>query len=102
MREFLLMLAAMFLVSILAVPVVILGSIFRKEKKKYWETVAIGFDQVGGSLLYGTEDWTISSWTHYNCKFRKKHCWFESLIDLIFGKGHCKRSHENEKSKGLI
>ena len=26
--------------------------------------IAIGIDQVGGSILYGTEDWTVSSYTH--------------------------------------
>lgn len=101
MREFFLMLVAMVLVSVFALPVLVVGSLFKKDKKRYWETVAIGFDQVGGSLLYGTEDWTISSWTYIKCRVYKRLCWFEKFIDFIFGKGHCKRSYEKEKKEGL-
>ena len=102
MREFFLMLVAMVLVGLFALPVLIVGSLFRKDKKGYWKSVAIGFDQVGGSLLYGTEDWTISSWTYVECRVYKKLCWFEKFIDFIFGKGHCKRSYEKESREGLI
>jgi len=102
MRAFFLMLVAMCLVALLALPVLLISSIFRKDKKRYWQSVAIGFDQVGGSLLYGTEDWTISSWTHYNCAKLHRLCWFRAFIDSIFGKGHCARSYKKESKEGLL
>jgi len=102
MREFFLMVIAMLLVTLLALPVLLIGSIFRKDKKSYWRTVAIGFDQVGGSLLYGTEDWTISSWTYLQCSGLNRLCWFMKFIDFIFGKGHCKRSYLKERKEGLV
>ena len=100
MREFFLMLIAFVLVGVLALPVLAIGSIARRDKKRYWMSVAVGLDQVGGSLLYGTEDWTVSSWTYYECSNRGKYCFFMKFIDWIFGDGHCKRSYEKESKEG--
>jgi len=102
MRDFALMLIAMVLIFVFALPVLVISSVFRKNRKKYWRSVAIGFDQVGGSLLYGTEDWTISSWTYHKCIRYGKLCWFEKFINFIFGDGHCERSYKKEKMEGLI
>jgi len=102
MRAFFLMIVAMVFVSVFTLPVLIVGSLFRKDRKRYWRTVAIGFDQVGGSLLYGTEDWTISSWSYYECAYRGKRCWFVKFIDKIFGDEHCKKSYKKESKEGLV
>ena len=76
-------------------PFVVAINIFRYGLQ-YLKTVAIGFDQAGGSVLYNEEDWTISSYTYYLCKHFKKYCWFEKFIDFISGKGHCEKSFHNE------
>lgn len=102
--NFILMLIAMALVSVLSVPVLIANTIrklYRREKiKEYFHTVALGFDQAGGSILYGQEDWTVSSWT-YNLhrKVNRNATWFMRFIDLLFGAGHCEDSFYNEAQK---
>ena len=65
---------------------------------EYFITVAIGFDQAGGSVLYEEEDYTISSYTYMMCQ-KGKYCWFMQLIDFLFGKEHCKRSYISEQNK---
>ena len=99
MRAFILMLIAYVLVFTLAPFVIVWRSIKTKDKKSYWQSVAVGLDQSGGAILYGTEDWTVSSWTYYLCSKRKKYCWFMGLIDLLFGKEHCKNSYLKEKKE---
>jgi len=101
MKSFILMLIAIVIVSVAAVPVIALNTIrksLRREKlKEYFKTIAIGFDQAGGSILYGQEDWTVSSWT-YNLAMGGNLSAFEFMkfIDLLFGKDHCKNSFFKE------
>jgi len=99
MRAFFLMIVAYVLVFTLTPFVVFVNGFRKKNKTSYFERVAIGLDQAGGSVLYGTEDWTVSSWTYYLCSKRKKYCWFMGLIDLLFGKEHCKNSYLKEKKE---
>jgi len=104
MMNFLLMLIAMALVATLSLPALIVNTIrklYRREKiKEYFRTVAIGFDQAGGSILYGQEDWTVSSWTYYLCRRGNRDAyWFMRFIDLLFGAGHCEESFYNEAQK---
>jgi len=69
-----------------------------KELSNYLFTIAIGIDQLGGSILYTQPDWTVSSWTYIQSKNHKEHYYFifMKLIDFFFGKDHCKKSYEHE------
>ena len=68
----------------------------RPLTRLWWDT-AIGLDQLGGAILYGEPDWTISSRTYWLA--RRGNRWaqrFERLIDCLFGTDHCARSYDNE------
>jgi len=98
-------------VIVLAMPIIALNTgrhIFRKDDLyKYIRSVVIGLDQVGGSILYGTKDWTISSYTwilHINGV--KEATIFMNFIDWLIGlfsgkKNHCARAYRNEHSEHL-
>ena len=101
-KEFALMLVALVGVALLS-PIVFVANIARKALlghsiASYFHTIAVGLDQLGGSVIYAQEDWTISSYTYYLCRYRsnKAACAFQKLIDLVFGHGHCKRSYKKE------
>jgi len=105
MKAFILMLVAFVLILVLALPVFIFNSLrllYRKEKiEKYFFSLAISLDQLGGTLLYQQEDWTVSSYTYYLCtkKNNSYACWFMKFIDTIFGENHCFESYETEKTE---
>lgn len=95
------MLIAIVIVSIVSAPVIMLNTVrktFRRESiKDYFFTIAIGFDQAGGSILYNEKDWTVSSWTYKLCsEGNKSACSFMRFINAIFGDDHCKKSYEWE------
>jgi hypothetical protein len=83
-----------FLVQLVRIPL-------RKESlKKYFLTLAIGMDQLGGSLVYRLEDWCISSVAYYDATFLKKNIWFVKVINFMFNdKEHCKNSYVKEFKK---
>lgn len=105
MRSFILMLISIAIVSIVSAPVILLNAVrkvYRRESiKDYFFTIAIGFDQAGGSILYGQEDWTVSSWTYYlyrnNDDPDAKR--FMLFVDWFFGTDHCKNSFIKEAEK---
>ena len=104
-KELSLMLIALFGVTLLS-PIVFIVNIARKvllghSLASYFHTIAVGLDQLGGSIIYAQEDWTISSYTYYLCKYKANcfACAFESIIDLLFGKGHSERSYKKEKKE---
>lgn len=108
MKSFTLMLIAMLIVFIASVPAIILNTIRKLSRretiKEYFKTVALGFDQVGGSILYGQEDWTVSSWTFY--LWRKSEgmnysaCVFMNFINTLFmDDKHCENSFYGEAEK---
>ena len=82
-------------------PIVFIINSLRFFNHDYWLQVAIGIDQLGGSILYNEEDWTISSYTYFLCIVYRKYCWFMRFIDFWFGKGHCENSFKHEKQKLL-
>lgn len=101
-RPFMLMVLAIVVVSLLSIPAIVanlLRKIYRREHiGQYFHTIAIGFDQAGGSILYGQEDWTVSSYTYILAMRGNRHAyWFMRFIDLLFGNGHCKESYAWEK-----
>ena len=103
-KSFLLMLAAIVVVSVVSAPAIILNTLrktFRRESiKKYFFTIAIGFDQAGGSILYGKEDWTVSSWTYYLSQRGNRYATvFMRFIDRLFGRDHCSKSFKIESKK---
>lgn len=106
MINFILMLIAMIVIFLASIPAIALNTIrklYRREKiKEYFKTVAIGFDQAGGSILYDQEDWTVSSWTYYlwsNGKNRWAY-WFMIFINTLFmDRNHCEDSFSNEAQK---
>ncbi len=82
----------------------ILRKILRCENlKKYFLTCAIAEDQRAGSYLYGTEDFTISSYTYF-LAMKKNNIfafYFMQFIDFFAyllgdGKEHCKKAYEKE------
>lgn len=89
-------------VSFLAILIQIPRKILRKESlEKYFYSLAIGEDQRGGAYLYGTEDFTISSYTYYlHTKGNKYATYFMRFIDffalLLGDKDHCKKAFEKE------
>ena len=108
MRAFLLMFVALAL-TILLTPAIWLAQhiryplIGRPLTRLWWDT-AIGLDQLGGAILYGEPDWTISSRTYWlghlalgvSSRTRALARAFERVIDFFFGMGHCARSYDNE------
>ncbi len=101
MRNFALMLLACILLIPLA-PLALSGQIIRhiimrKPLGNLWWSTAIGLDQLGGSILYGEPDWTISSRTWWLADRGNR--WargFMRIINLFFGKNHCQNSYRNE------
>lgn len=90
------------LVSFFALLVQIPRKIIRKESlEKYFYSLTITEDQRGGAYLYGTEDFTISSYTYFlHTKGNKYATWFMYFIDffakLLGEKEHCKKAFEKE------
>ena len=101
MRALALILVALLTVAVAGMPVFLWQSLRRRRDpvalRTYWRTLAIGIDQVGGSLLYGTEDYTVSAWTHHLCADLGRRCWLERLIDRLFYPGHCAASWRREQ-----
>ena len=65
---------------------------FFKEESvgKYIHTVAISLDQLGAALIYGEEDWCVSSLAYYDYKYENKNKWFMHFINFLFNdKEHC-------------
>lgn len=104
MKSFLLMLIALIVITIVTLPVIVLNvirKVYRRESiHDYFFIIAIGFDQAGGSILYGQEDWTVSSWT-YVLAYRgnKEAQRFMKIINFIFGENHCEKSYLWESIK---
>lgn len=97
-RSFLLMLLALIVMALVTLPLIVINlmrKLYRGENiQAYFHTIAIGFDQAGGSILYGQEDWTVSSWTYILSRRGNKSAkWFMLFIDLFFGKEHCHNSY---------
>lgn len=98
------MLIALIVITIVTLPVIVLNVIrkaYRRESiHDYFFIIAIGFDQAGGSILYGQEDWTVSSWTYILFRRGNKSAkWFMIFINFIFGKNHCEKSYLWESIK---
>ena len=98
-----LFLFALVLIIVFA-PIVLFFQIFRKvfffkeeSVGKYIHTVAISLDQLGAALIYGEEDWCVSSIAYYDYKYENKNKWFMHFINFLFNdKEHCKASFETE------
>lgn len=103
-RSFLLMLLALIVMALVTFPLIVINlmrKLYRGENiQAYFHTIAIGFDQAGGSILYGQEDWTVSSWTyHLHRKGNGYATWFMEFINLLFrDKFHCENSFFKEAS----
>jgi len=105
MRAFALMLIAALIMLVLGLPL-LLGQavrylIMRKPLSDLWWATAIGLDQLGGSILYGEPDWTVSSRTYWLArkgkgKVNRYAFYFEQFINFFFGKNHCENSYKTE------
>jgi len=94
----------LFLVALISLPLI--GVVFilklpfysRKQLTAYIKIAAIGIDQLGGSVLYGEENFTISSYTYYLCNYKhnKAACVFMRFINFFFGKDHCEAAYNWE------
>ena len=108
MKEFLLFVIAFVLFTILS-PIIFVANVIRKiirreDLGRYFIDCAIGLDQAGGSILYQQENFTISSYTFFLCRFYKNKyaCKFMKLINFLFGEEHCKNSYVWEKRNDEI
>ena len=98
-----LFLFALVLIVVLS-PIVLFFQVLRKvfffkeeSVGKYIHTVAISLDQLGAALIYGEEDWCVSSLAYYDYKYENKNKWFMHFINFLFNdKEHCKVSFETE------
>ena len=98
-----LFLFALVLIVILS-PIVLFFQVLRKvfffkeeSVGKYIHTVAISLDQLGAALIYGEEDWCVSSLAYYDYKYENKNKWFMHFINFLFNdKEHCKVSFKTE------
>jgi hypothetical protein len=101
---------ALFLIIISVVLLIIfapIGIIFgvvreRSNLYMYFKKIAISIDQVGGTIMYGTEDWTISSYTHLMAKYggHIEAIVFEKFVNALaypFEKNHCWAAYERER-----
>lgn len=99
--NFLLFIFALVLI-IIGAPIIFIVQIFRKlyrkeSVNKYIHLLAVALDQLGGSLIYGEEDWCISSIAYYHAEIENKNKWFMHLINFLFNdKNHCRISFETE------
>ena len=102
MKQFFLMIVAI-VIGIICMPVGFLFQLFRtaimdnQHFADFWWAVAIGIDQLGGSIMYGEPDWTVSSRTFW--LRRRGNKWaarFEKIIDFMFGKKHCEDAFKSE------
>ena len=99
-RSLFLMILAFVLVTLFGPFVFIFNLFYQKNLKQYFYTIAVGLDQLGGSLLYNEEDWTVSSYTYCLCMFNKPFaCGFMKFINFFFGKDHCEKAFEHEYRK---
>lgn len=85
---FLLMIISWVLVNIFGFFTIILNTlrkVYRREDlSEYYFTIAVGNDQVGASAIYGTEDWTISSYTYYlHLKGNFFATWFMHFVNFL-------------------
>ena len=101
MRNFLLMIVALVLVIVFFLPSLLLQTlrhlVMNKSLGDLWFAVAIGLDQLGGSIIYLEPDWTVSSRTYYlRTKGNIYAAWSERFINFFFGKDHCESSYNNE------
>lgn len=93
MRNFLLFIIAVVLAVGLLPIAFVIGLISNiKNLAKYFFAVAIGIDQLGGSVVYAQPDWTISSYSYYLSLKHPKMKYVVKFIDFFFGKDHCKKS----------
>ena len=62
----------------------------RNRLSEYLYDVAISIDELGGTLLYGARDKTVSHMTgFYILKGNLSAIIFGKIIDFLFGKNHC-------------
>ena len=99
--SYILFLVALILIVVLG-PIVTIFQFFRKIYRgenisKYLHTIAVSLDQLGAAIIYGEEDWCVSSIAYYHVRYEKKNAWFMHLINFLFwDKEHCKVSFETE------
>lgn len=80
-------------------------AILRKDVEQFFFNVAIGIDQVGGSIIYNEQDWTVSSCTGFHAARGNKYAQrFEKVINFLFGKNHCYNAFlwESNKNKETL
>ena len=103
---YLLLIAVAIILLIVFAPFVFLlrVALFFRGVENYFHTVAVGIDQLGGSILYDEENHTISAYTHYLAlqKYRAAIV-FEKFINLLaWSNTHCKSAYDFEVSKNLF
>lgn len=77
--------------------------IYKYKAKEYIYTIAIGIDQLGGSILYNKINWTVSGWTYVLARRAERgkekdiYLEFEGFINFLFRDPlHCKNAYKWE------
>lgn len=105
-KSILLLSIAVILSALFMLPAILLQlgrKLYRRESlHEYLYTIAIGIDQLGGSIIFNEPDYTISTMLYvYSEKGNKYARKAMKLLDFIAeklgdGPKHCKKSHEWE------
>lgn len=88
-KSFFFLLFAIVAFTLLAIPAFIWG-LFKFQIKEYLFTIALGIDQLGGSVLYNKKNWTVSGWTYVLAgrarrgKRKAIYISFERFINFLF------------------
>lgn len=101
MRNFTLLLLALFILLIFGLPVFIF-QVFRYTYRNddliiWFKSLAISIDYIGATLIYGTEGHTISAIAYKKyIEDDKLHKYIKIVIDKLFYINHCKEAYEYE------
>lgn len=69
----------------------------KKNYKKYLYDVAIGIDELGGTLIYSTKDKTVSHMTgYYVLQGSILAIMLSKFIDSLFGEDHCVKTYMDD------
>lgn len=94
-KSFFFLVFAILSLATLSLPAFIWG-IYKFKVKEYVLNIALGIDQLGGSILYNKTNWTVSGWTYVLARRSEKgkrakvYLSFEKFINFLFqDQKHC-------------
>ena len=96
--------------SVIGFTVNVISIMFHKNRieslAEYFKVLAVSEDQLGGSYIYKTEDWTVSSYNYYLGVVKKKKfvLLFMKFVDYFprlfnIQQNHCEESYFAERKQ---